>query len=199
MRSFDLSTDYQAAAAGAARFYGERMTEGLAAYDPSALFTFGLPWSNVEVMLTRLVCATYLRENGMTQGDRLAMASSVEMRLPLVDYRLVETVVGLRKTYGDAGLPPKTWLREAVRDALPADVFDRPKRGFEPPTREWHDALFAAYGDSLRGGVLVTSGILSREGAEDLARGAYPDGLTSPLSFKALVLEQWCRQMATLL
>ncbi len=57
--------------------------------------------------LTRLVCDTYLRANGVAQGDRLAMASSVELRLPLLDRRLVETVVGLCKARSDVRLPPK--------------------------------------------------------------------------------------------
>ncbi len=146
--------------------------------------------------LTRLVGATYLRENGIAQGDRLSMASSVEMRLPLVDYKLVETVIGLRKARTDVRLPAKTWLKEAVRDILPDFVSQRPKRGFAPPVREWHDALFAAHGGSLRDGYLTRTGVLSAESGERLARGAFPADATSPLSFKALVLEQWCRQMA---
>jgi asparagine synthase (glutamine-hydrolysing) len=61
---------------------------------------------------------------------------------------------------------------------------------------EWHQALFAAHGESLRDGYLVQSGVLNQEGADLLARGAFPEGLTSPLSFKALVLEHWCRRMS---
>jgi asparagine synthase (glutamine-hydrolysing) len=127
------------------------------------------------------------------------MASSVEMRLPLIDHMLVETLIGLRKTRSDVRLPPKTWLREAVKDLLPADVLARPKQGFAPPIRQWHEALFKAYGDSLREGYLVQTGVLSREGGELLAAGPFPSGATSPLSFKALVLEHWCRQMLSLL
>lgn len=196
MPFYDLSPDFDAAAREARSLYGERFTEQLGGADACELFTFGQPWPNVEVTLTRLVCATYLRENGITQGDRLGMASSVEMRLPLIDHKLVETIIGLRKTRSDVSLPPKTWLRDAVRDLLPARVLDRPKRGFAPPTREWHDALFAAYGDQLRDGYLMQTGVLRPESAARLARGEFPEGLTSPLSFKALVLEQWCRAMS---
>jgi asparagine synthase (glutamine-hydrolysing) len=196
---YDMSHDFVAASEEMHALYAVGFVERLAGRDAAELFTIAPPWPDVEVMLTRLVCATYLRENGITQGDRLGMASSVEMRLPLVDHRLVETVVGLRKTRSDVRLPPKTWLREAVKDLLPADVLARPKQGFAPPTRQWHEALFAAHGDSLREGYLVRSGVLSREGGEHLACGPFPEGATSPLSFKALVLEHWCRQMACLL
>ena len=108
----------------------------------------------------------------------------------------METVVGLRKARTDVRLPPKAWLRGAVEGLLPEWVLRRPKRGFAPPAGEWHRALFAAYGESLRAGYLVQSGVLNPEGADLLARGPFPAGLTSPLSFKALVLEQWCRRMS---
>jgi asparagine synthase (glutamine-hydrolysing) len=148
------------------------------------------------VTLTRLISDTYLRANGVAQGDRLAMSSSVEMRLPLLDRKLVETVVGLRKARTDVRLPAKAWLRRAVEGVLPDWVLTRPKRGFAPPVAEWHAALFAAHGDSLCDGYLLQSGVLSRESVAQLARGTFPPEQTSPLSFKALVLEQWCRRMS---
>ncbi|HEX7830404.1 MAG TPA: asparagine synthase (glutamine-hydrolyzing) [Thermoanaerobaculia bacterium] len=162
---------------------------------PSRLFTFPRPWPDVDVTMTRLVCDTYLRCNGIAQGDRLSMASGVEMRLPLVDHTLVEAVVGLRKHRSDLRLPPKTWLREVAREFLPDSVLNRPKRGFAPPTRQWHDAIFAAHGTSLLDGALVEEGVLRAESAAAFARGPFPDRATAPLSFKALVLEQWLRQM----
>ncbi len=195
MPFYDLSPDFRMAMDGAGALYSKAFIERIRQHDATGLFTFALPWPDIEVTLTSLVCATYLRENGVTQGDRLGMASSVEMRLPFLDYKLVETIIGLRKTHSDAGLPPKAWLREAVRDVLPASIYARPKRGFAPPTHRWHDALFASYGDSLRDGYLVEAGILSREGGAQMANGFFPPGATCPLSFKALVLEQWCRQM----
>ena len=150
---------------------------------------------DIEVALTERVCATYLRENGVAQGDRLAMASSVELRLPLLDHKLVETVVGLRRSRPDGAREPKARLKAAVRDWVPSEVMQRPKRGFEPPVRGWHDALFARYGDDLRGGLLQTLGVLSPAGADRLAVGSFPADAVSPLSFKALVLEHWCRSM----
>jgi asparagine synthase (glutamine-hydrolysing) len=81
-----------------------------------------------------------------------------------------------------------------MSDVLPAEVLQRPKRGFAPPVEQWHAALFAAYGESLRDGFLTQSGILNEEISGCLARGSFPEGEPG-LAFKALVLEQWCRQM----
>jgi asparagine synthase (glutamine-hydrolysing) len=193
---YDLSPDFRSAVAGVGGLYGKSFAERLGGGKPAELFTLPLPWPRVDVALTRLVSDTYLRANGVAQGDRLAMASSVEMRLPLLDRGLVETVVGLRKARTDVRLPAKAWLREAVGDLLPGWVLRRPKRGFAPPVGDWHRGLFAAYGEELRDGYLTQSGVLNPEGAARLAGGPFPAGLTSPLSFKALVLEQWCRRMS---
>ncbi len=193
---YDLTPDFRAATDDAGGLYGTEFVEQLGAGGVTELFTLPLPWPRVDVTLTRLVSDTYLRANGVVQGDRLAMASSVEMRLPLLDRVLVETIVGLRKARTDVRLPAKAWLRRAVEGVLPAWVLNRPKRGFAPPVAEWHAALFDAHGESLRGGYLEQSGVLSRESAARLSLGEFPAGLTSPLSFKALVLEQWCRRMS---
>jgi len=125
------------------------------------------------------------------------MASSVELRLPLVDFRLVETVIGLRKARSDLRLPPKTWLREAMRDVVPGWVLDRPKLGFQPPVRTWHRAIFERHRSRLEDGVLVELGVLEPMAARRLAEGSFPLEALTPLSFKALVLELWCRQASS--
>lgn len=193
---YDLSPDFGAAVGETPSIYSSEFAQQLGGGNATDLFTMANPWPRVDVTLTRLVSDTYLRGNGITQGDRLAMASSVEMRLPFLDRKLVETVIGLRKAHSDVGLPAKEWLRRAVDGILPDWVLDRPKRGFAPPVSGWHAAIFAAHGHSLRHGYLVQSGVLTPASADRLSYGPFPAGLTSPISFKALVLEQWCRRMS---
>ena len=193
---YDLSPDFSAAACETPDLYGSEFAEQLGEGDATELFTLPWPWPRVDVTLTRLVSDTYLRGNGVTQGDRLAMASSVEMRLPFLDRGLVETVIGLRKAHSDVHLPAKEWLRRAVDGVLPDWVLNRPKRGFAPPVADWHAAIFATHGHSLRDGYLAQAGVLSQASADRLADGPFPAGLTSPISFKALVLEHWCRRMS---
>jgi asparagine synthase (glutamine-hydrolysing) len=150
-----------------------------------------------DVVLMRLISELYLVENGITQADRLCMAASVEARLPFVDYRLVETVVGLRKTYPFSDLEaPKQWLREAVSDLLPATVLARRKRGFSPPWRQWARAIAASHGHELTDGYLVQNGALEPAAAE-CQRKDLNGRLTGPrpLAGMSLCLENWCRQM----
>jgi len=192
---YDLTPDFRLVHAQMPMLYEAAFAEQLSPGQPYSLFTREMPWPSLDVLMTQLICQTYLEENGIAQGDRLSMASSVELRLPLVDYRLVETVIGLRKACPDHALPPKAWFREAVTDLVPDWVMNRPKRGFTPPLEEWHHALFAAHGARLDGGFLVSTGILRPSSGRALAKGPYPPEAGAPISFKALTLELWCRQM----
>jgi len=194
---YDLVPDFRTSMAETRTIYSESFSKQINGNTATSLFTFDRPWPNIDVTLTRLICDTYLRENGVTQGDRLGMASSIEMRLPLLDHVLVETVIGLRKTHTDVDEEPKMWLKAALKDLLPDAVINRPKRGFSPPVMEWHRALFAAHGASLRDGYLYQNGVLTRDSAAQLSSGPFPNDSTTPLSFKALVLEQWCQRMRT--
>ncbi len=159
-------------------------------------FTVPLPWVRPDLLFTRLICETNLLEYGIAQVDRFSMASSVEIRLPLVDYRLVETIIGLRKAKPDHDLPPKAWFKEAVKDLVPAWLLRRPKRGFQPPGREWIQAIWARYGHALDGGFLVQHSILRPDVARAMSKQA-PRGPMVQLTFTALVLEYWCAAFQT--
>lgn len=192
---YDVFSDFIDARREMASYYTDNFINELGNSRPEDLFTFQFPWDDPPILITRLLFQTYLVENGIAQGDRLSMASSVELRLPLLDYRLVETVIGLRKRTADYLLPSKYWLKEAIRHILPSWVLNRPKRGFAPPVREWHRMIFSEYGKKLKNGYLVDQKVLKPEKAELLAKGGFPLNVRSPLSFKALVLELWCQNL----
>jgi asparagine synthase (glutamine-hydrolysing) len=192
---YDSTPEFCLAATQMPSLYSPGFRDQLNGSNAAKLFTTAEPTANTEVAITRLICDTYLRENGITQGDRLSMASSIELRLPFLDYRLVETVIGLRKAHSDVNDPPKTRLNAAIRDLLPDWVRNRPKRGFTPPVREWHNELLRNYGDSMTDGFLTSHGVLSQAGAQKLRSAELPFNELAPFSFQALVLEQWCRRM----
>lgn len=194
---YDHSPDFRQAQSARAGLYTASFRDQLKqrAHD---LFTFETPWPRVDIRMTDLICRTYLREDGIALSDRLSMASSVELRLPLVDHRFVETAVGLRKAKRDDDQPPKIRLRKAIEPLLPKWVLNRKKRGFQPPLHLWYQQLFDRYGSMLPGGFLEEAGILSSGAANRLAAGEFPRRTVHPLSFKALCLEQWCRSMAAI-
>lgn len=193
---YDLTPDFLIARNQLGSLYAKQFQRELNELQAYAPFTLPLPWPQIDVLMTRFICQTYLLENGIAQGDRLSMASSVELRLPLVDYRLIETVIGLRKTIPDHCFDPKFWLRQVLKTIVPDWVITRPKRGFTPPLHEWHKAIFSAHGTKLNDGLLVSRGILRPESGAALAKGPYPPNACAPMSFKALTLELWCRNLA---
>jgi asparagine synthase (glutamine-hydrolysing) len=148
-----------------------------------------------EIEVMRLICGTYLLVNGLAQGDRISMAESVELRSPLVDHVLVETVVGLRKAQNDGGLAPKQWLKDAVSDLVPPELRNRPKLGFQPPIKNWTRALLRRYSDLLEDGVLVGQGFLARKAVKQLQTVRPLERRGHLLPFGALVFESWCRAM----
>jgi asparagine synthase (glutamine-hydrolysing) len=170
-------------------YYGDLLRSQNGKPDSSLPFRVERPWANPAVTLTRLISQTYLLENGIAQGDRLSMANSVELRLPLVDYRLVETAIGIRKAGNDIHLGAKAYLKAVGKDLLPAWVFESRKRGFEPPVLSWIEQLVKSYGGRLPEGRLVSGGILSSKAGLDLSRLSEDQSHWYALNFKSLVLE----------
>ncbi len=195
---YDVHPDFVQTRQQRADLYHPDFLARLDGHDAHRHFCAPRPWQRPDLQLCDLIRQTYLLENGIAQGDRLSMAHGVELRLPLVDYRLHEVVRGLRQGRRDDHLPPKHWLRQAAANWLPPWVLDRPKRGFAPPVRQWYNALFAQYGPQLCHGQLVQRGILTASAADLLAQGPQPRGTVFPLSFTALALESWCKNMSKL-
>jgi asparagine synthase (glutamine-hydrolysing) len=174
--------------------YSDGFARIASATDPLTRFDHDQPWPNLDVTMIRMICDTFLRGDAIPLGDRLSMAWSVEMRLPLVDSRLAEIVVGLTKTQASVAGSPKKWLRDAVKDVLPSFVMCRRKRGFSSPWRQWGSALKRSHGERLPGGFLVQHGVLNEQAAQRLSRWLHRPPLAMPrvMASRALVLETWC-------
>lgn len=70
--------------------------------------------------------------------DRNSMANSIEARLPFMDYRLVDAVMGIAGTVKIDGILLKIILRRAMAGAIPDVVKDRTdKMGFPTPDAFW--------------------------------------------------------------
>lgn len=70
--------------------------------------------------------------------DRMSMASSVEARLPFLDYRLVELCLSLPGSFKIQNTTTKRILREAMRDRLPHELVERrDKKGYATPLAHW--------------------------------------------------------------
>lgn len=68
-----------------------------------------------------------------SQGDRVAMANSVEGRVPFLDHRVIEFANKLPPRYKLRSLQEKAVLRRAVHDLLPSAVLNRVKQPYRAP------------------------------------------------------------------
>jgi asparagine synthase (glutamine-hydrolysing) len=79
---------------------------------------------------------TYMQNVLLRDTDQMSMAHALEVRVPFLDHRLVEYVLGLPDTIKEP-TTPKRLLTEALGDLLPREVIDRPKMGFTFPWPQW--------------------------------------------------------------
>jgi len=80
---------------------------------------------------------SYLPDDLNVKMDRATMAQGLEARSPLLDQELVSYVTRLPLEYRYSSKLKKRLLVEAVKDILPEEVLQRPKRGFQVPLAVW--------------------------------------------------------------
>jgi asparagine synthase (glutamine-hydrolysing) len=79
----------------------------------------------------------YLKDDLLVKVDRASMQYSLETRVPLLDYRLVEFAYSLREDLKIRNGTMKYLIKEVLYDYLPKEIFDRPKWGFSIPLAKW--------------------------------------------------------------
>jgi asparagine synthase (glutamine-hydrolysing) len=89
---------------------------------------------------------TYMHDLLLRDTDQMSMCHGLEVRVPLLDHRLVEYVLSLPEEYKRRGGGPKPLLTAAV-EALPSVCIDRPKQGFTMPFDDWMRGALRPYAE----------------------------------------------------
>jgi len=79
----------------------------------------------------------YLPDDLLTKVDRAGMYHSLELRVPLLDHRLVEFALRLDPALKIKKGVLKFFLKEVLAGYLSRPLFERPKKGFSIPLRYW--------------------------------------------------------------
>ena len=93
--------------------------------------------SEIHHAISLLELSGFLGERLLRDTDAASMAVSLEVRVPLLDHVLCETVAGIDPARRFSPPMKKQLLRDAGLRRLDPALFDRPKSGFVLPIAEW--------------------------------------------------------------
>ncbi|MBF0249688.1 MAG: asparagine synthase (glutamine-hydrolyzing) [Alphaproteobacteria bacterium] len=92
----------------------------------------------------------YLPDDILVKVDRASMAASLEVRTPFLNADLARFAWSLPiALYDPAQHGLKIVLRKLLARHVPAELFERPKMGFDVPVRQWLRGDLKAWGDEL--------------------------------------------------
>ena len=113
------------------------------AHEPVTPMTadYGLGFDDRFRKMTFRDTVAYLPDDILVKADRASMAVSLELRIPILDHRVVEFAATLPVSMKVEKTVGKKILRRLLYRHVPQDLVDRPKMGFGVPVREWleHD------------------------------------------------------------
>lgn len=146
-----------------------------------------------QVMLAETL--TLLPGNNLVKPDRMAMANSLEVRSPLLDYRMAEfafTVPGAMKLENGE---TKAIYKKAVEPLLGRELTYRTKQMFTVPVGEWFRQALAGFcRDTLLDGRLQARGIVDTAVVSHLINAHITGTENNTRQLRALIsLELWFR------
>lgn len=123
------------------KFFADEVKAALNGYDAIAAFKATLPadfhrWhylSRAQYIDMKMLLAGYLLAS---QGDRQAMAHSVEGRFPFLDHRVIELAAAMPPTVKLQAMREKSVLKKAFADIVPLSIRERPKQAYRAPNIE---------------------------------------------------------------
>ncbi len=138
---------------------------------------------------------TFLPCVNLAYGDKCSMAASIEAREPIIDYRLVETVMRMPAEHKLRGREQKRVFKRAVAGWVPDEILRRKKAGFSSPVRAWIKKDYRnEVADLLFGKRFRDRGLLDPA----IVKQVYDDNLSGREDYALrlwsfVTLELWCQ------
>ncbi|MDD5579527.1 MAG: amidotransferase 1, exosortase A system-associated [Methylobacter sp.] len=111
--------------------------QGYQAVDVFKKYADKAPTDSPLALVQYLDIKTYLPGDILTKVDRASMAHALEVRVPLLDHKLVEWMAGLQPELKINGREGKYIFKKSLQNYLPDDILYRPKMGFAVPLDAW--------------------------------------------------------------
>ena len=137
---------------------------------------------------------TWLPDDLLIKADKMTMANSIELRVPLLDHRVLEFAASLAPSFKLRGRDTKHILKKALSKKIPGEIRNRPKTGFPVPYERWlrndlKDVIWNVLTDSKT----INRGFFRRDGVESLLKANSNGTNYSKEIFSLLSLELWQR------
>ncbi|MGZ3612333.1 MAG: asparagine synthase (glutamine-hydrolyzing) [Syntrophales bacterium] len=136
---------------------------------------------------------TWLPDDLLLKADKITMANSVELRVPLLDHVVLEFAADIPSQFKVSGMTTKHLLKAAFRDLIPNEIIKREKTGFPVPYVRWfNNELYSYAREILLDRETLGRGYFEEKGINSLLQNGTP-AIRSKEIFSLIVLELWHR------
>jgi asparagine synthase (glutamine-hydrolysing) len=137
---------------------------------------------------------TWLPDDLLVKADKITMANSLELRVPLLDHVVLEFAASLPPEFKVRGRETKRILKATFAKSLPEEILKRKKAGFPVPYESWlRGELKKPVEDVLLSGRCLSRGYFQKAEVGRLLAANSRDGKFAKEVFCLLVLELWHR------
>jgi asparagine synthase (glutamine-hydrolysing) len=141
---------------------------------------------------------TWLPDDLLIKADKITMANSIELRVPLLDHKLLEFAAGLPSSYKVHGFTTKFIAKKTLEPRVPVEIVNRKKAGFPVPYEKWlQNDLKSWMRDILFDRETTARGYFNPSAIERLVDDNTRAGGYSKELFSLIVLEIWHREFLT--
>ena len=139
----------------------------------------------------------FLPDHNLNYTDKMAMRAGVEVRVPLVDKRLVDFAMSIPSHKKIDLRTTKKILRDSQVNRLPRGVLARSKQGFGVPVRAWLRGPARPLLEELTApSVLHNRGLFDPEAVGTLKRAFLDEKIDAAMTlFPIVAIELWCRTL----
>lgn len=130
----------------------------------------------------------------LTKVDLMSMANSLEVRVPFLDYEVVNFAFTLPEAFKIDRSRGKKIVRDAFRKLLPEEVYSRGKKGFEVPLLGWFRGELKAMitEELLSDEMLEQQGIFDKQAIKNILQRLYSSSPgDAPLQVWSLIVFQY--------
>jgi asparagine synthase (glutamine-hydrolysing) len=161
------------------------------------LFSRSRDWDPLSRMLY-FDTKTWLVDDLLIKADRMSMATSIELRVPFLDHRLVEYAASVPSRYKIRGHDTKFILKRIMRGHLPPRIVQRRKMGFPTPLQiMFRGELFDYAHDTLLSQQATGRGYFDADAVKRLLLDhRHGRAANHREIWQLLVLEEWHRRFA---